>query len=460
MLPTSPISPTLHTRPHQHVTDNLNLHTNKPTKQTEIPTLKPNDSENLDPQKDTVPYFSKWSRQQVLRAMANGDVYSLYIQNLSHRWSPMELYRIMSKHREVVDVYILRKKASNGRRFGFVRFRSNCDLNRLLSDINRVQVEDGMVSANIVKERGSNLSFRQTHPVVQQAPKGERRTFAEVVRGETGVEVRDPNRLDEVQLAWKRHDRQDVTVSLLGGICGVVQIALETLNRTRLDVARVQILTTIRGFLNRDVTGIIGGITYPMFVVEDGDSDESPVTQTGREEISEAREIVSDSQAINIDPLSIAEILQPRSRGGEGKMEEARIEDVNAGDGGILASQADSTGDLLVDGGAIVGESNLAVKAARVILRKKYKRLTKTGDIVSADSSTNEDIRRVNTRLSQQVHTSPKMVSFSEEEARETVKVGDELGWVVSGSAEEVMNMGKELVEQEAVEWSASRVNV
>ncbi|KAJ4822528.1 hypothetical protein Tsubulata_029557 [Turnera subulata] len=179
------MSPTLPTPPHRLLTDNLSLRTNKPTKQTDNPTQKTNDSESTDPQRDTVPYFSKWSRQQVLRAMANDEVYNLYVQNLSHQWSPMELYCIMSKHGEVVDVYIPKKTASNGRRFGFVRFRSNCDLQRLLDDVNMLQVEDGTVTANIAKERGLNPNIRQRHPVVQQALRGEWRPFVEVLRGKT-----------------------------------------------------------------------------------------------------------------------------------------------------------------------------------------------------------------------------------------------------------------------------------
>ncbi|KAJ4848461.1 hypothetical protein Tsubulata_038083 [Turnera subulata] len=393
------MSPTLPTPPHRLLTDNLSLRTNKPTKQTDNPTQKTNDSESTDPQRDTVPYFSKWSRQQVLRAMANGEVYNLYVQNLSHQWSPMELYCIMSKHGEVVDVYIPRKTASNGQRFGFVRFRSNCDLQRLLADVNKVQVEDGTVTANIAKERGLNPNIRGVLLSTWSAK------FFALAR------------------------------NLMGR---VIQIAPETLNRTRLDAARVQILTEHGGFLNKEMSAMICGITYPMLMVEDlgvgvqgtsdggseqegrtgedgdfdADSDEPPTSPTVMEEISGTRAIDSDSQAINTNPFGIIEILQPKSRTGETNIEEARIEGVNDGDGGVTASQTDSTSANLGDGVAIIRETDL------VELR--------------ANSSTNDDIRRVNARLSQQVLTSTEQVSFSEVKARETVRVGDALGWEVS----------------------------
>ncbi|KAJ4848849.1 hypothetical protein Tsubulata_013648 [Turnera subulata] len=101
------------------------------------------------------------SVRQVIRAMANGQVFSLYVQNIPNQWAPSEVYRIMSKYGEVVDVYIPRKVARNGQGFGFVRFRSNCDLQRLLSDVNRIQS-------------------------VQREKTGVRRPYAEAVKGDNG----------------------------------------------------------------------------------------------------------------------------------------------------------------------------------------------------------------------------------------------------------------------------------
>ncbi|KAJ4842300.1 hypothetical protein Tsubulata_011275 [Turnera subulata] len=59
----------------------------------------------------------------------------------------------MSKYGEVVDVYIPHKQNRSGMRFGFVRFRGIRDIQRLLSDVNRVQVEKGTVKANTARQR-------------------------------------------------------------------------------------------------------------------------------------------------------------------------------------------------------------------------------------------------------------------------------------------------------------------
>ncbi|KAJ4832279.1 hypothetical protein Tsubulata_012226 [Turnera subulata] len=216
--------------------------TNNPT--------QPNIPDTTDPKKPSVPYFSKWSRQQVLKAMANGQVHSLYVQNMSPSWSPTDVYRIMSKYGEVVDVYIPRKAAESGQRFGFVRFKSNCDLQRLLSDVNRVQTENGVVQANIARDRTYSSPHHRT--VTQRIGIQEKpvitRPFADVLRGDgemdgatrTGISfiptsdtsewlsrcavgvVKDTCKLDMVHLMWKLHDMPDVTVSELGGDAALV----------------------------------------------------------------------------------------------------------------------------------------------------------------------------------------------------------------------------------------------
>ncbi|KAJ4845338.1 hypothetical protein Tsubulata_045400 [Turnera subulata] len=207
----------------------------------------------------TLPYFSKWSRRQVQGAMDNGLLHSLYVKNLSETWKPTDIYRIMSKYREAVDVYVPNKRTRSGKRFGFVRFRGILDLQRLLSDVNRVHVEEGVVRASVARLRNRGPSpvamkeQQQAHRVIGAStkvlPGG---TYANVVLGRgddrksgshlresqkraegksfipstdvncwlarcaVGI-VRDPLKMESVYLLWKLHDMTDVVVEDMGG---------------------------------------------------------------------------------------------------------------------------------------------------------------------------------------------------------------------------------------------------
>ncbi|KAJ4842258.1 hypothetical protein Tsubulata_025308 [Turnera subulata] len=212
------MSPTLPAPPHPS-----NLAQTNPSSDTQPQPTRPN---------QPLPYFSKWSRQQVQKAIANGQVYNIYVQNLSNHWSPTEVYRIMSRYGEVVDVYIPRKVAKNGQRFGFVHFKSNCDLQRLLLDVNKVQVEERSIQANIAREH-------------------------------TGV-ARDPRKVGSILLLWKLHGLPDVEVSDLG----------KTENRKSLGGARVEVLTEQGGMLNKALSISMGGQLHSVDVVEELGSHE------------------------------------------------------------------------------------------------------------------------------------------------------------------------------------------
>ncbi|KAJ4841199.1 hypothetical protein Tsubulata_027269 [Turnera subulata] len=196
------------------------------------------------------PYFSKWSRHQVQRAMENGQVQSLYVENLSLRWTPTDIYRIMSRHGDVVDVYIPNKQSRSGLRFGFVRFQGVRDLQGLLAAVNRVQVENGSVKANIARRRSLGLAAGQ-RSVPQQHPRSNKRdgrTYATVIRGNRGIPemredqgqgqgfsfipstdinlwlsrcavgiAKDPMKMESIGLLWKLHGITDVEVVDMGG---------------------------------------------------------------------------------------------------------------------------------------------------------------------------------------------------------------------------------------------------
>ncbi|KAJ4825577.1 hypothetical protein Tsubulata_006514 [Turnera subulata] len=104
-----------------------------------------------------------------------------------------------------------------------------------------------------------------------------------------------------------------------------------------------------------------------------------------------------------------------------------------------------------------------AIQSGRVSRGRKFKKIKKTGSLTSSNSSTNEEIRRVNIRLSQvttPVDVDENAAFFVEQEARETLNVGDALGWEASGSPQELVSMAQGLVEKEVSEWGRSREHI
>ncbi|KAJ4827490.1 hypothetical protein Tsubulata_006837 [Turnera subulata] len=151
------------------------------------------------------PYFSKWSRTQFQNAMANGQVISIYVEKISVSWSPLDLYRIMSKYGEVMDVYIPRKMNRQGKKFCFVRFRVVADAQRLLSNIQRMHVEKDTVKVQANNEMAKGVTFIPTSDTM--------RWLSCCLIGT----LKDPNKMISAPYVWKLHGFDDVKVSILGG---------------------------------------------------------------------------------------------------------------------------------------------------------------------------------------------------------------------------------------------------
>ncbi|KAJ4840526.1 hypothetical protein Tsubulata_027338 [Turnera subulata] len=124
--------------------------------------------------------------------MDNSQVVSLYVENLPSLWTPANIHRVLSKYGEVVDVFVPVKSTRSGKRFGFVRYQKAGDLQRLLTAVNNVQVENGTLQANIAKERhqpksvvgppqGLRAERQQTHPLRFH------KSFAAVTSGDQGA---------------------------------------------------------------------------------------------------------------------------------------------------------------------------------------------------------------------------------------------------------------------------------
>ncbi|KAJ4843909.1 hypothetical protein Tsubulata_034434 [Turnera subulata] len=196
----------------------------------------------------TTPYFSRWSRDKVHHAIANGEAVSLYVENLPTDWKPMDIHCVLSKYGEVIDVYVPGKRNIARKRFGFVRFRGIRDTQRLLADVNRVQGDDWVLRANIARERkvarprphllsrhppratqeprvGSGKSYAT---VTKQAPvaavkQGSEATFVPTTetlswlsRSAVGI-LKNPASMDSVSLLWVLHGMREVKVADMGG---------------------------------------------------------------------------------------------------------------------------------------------------------------------------------------------------------------------------------------------------
>ncbi|KAJ4828126.1 hypothetical protein Tsubulata_050450 [Turnera subulata] len=103
-----------------------------------------------------------------------------------------------------------------------------------------------------------------------------------------------------------------------------------------------------------------------------------------------------------------------------------------------------------------------AVRDERVAPRKKFKKVTDKGSLVTLESSTSSDIRRVNERLSEthEPVSSPVVENAQEastNEALATVQVGNHLWWDISEVEQHTMSLAKKLVEKKIYEWCLSR---
>ncbi|KAJ4836543.1 hypothetical protein Tsubulata_013591 [Turnera subulata] len=190
-----------------------------------------------------LPYFSKWTRERVKQAIDSGEAVSLYVENISSEWEPMDVFRIMSKYGEVMDVYVPGKKTRQGCRFCFVRFWGINDIRRLIQDVQRVSVEEGNIRANLARQRQYRRPIPSTWPL-NRTVSGHRigKTNASTVQEQQSdhvhqglsffptsdalawisrcaiATVRNPAEMGAAMYVWSLHGLVDVTVFEFGGI--------------------------------------------------------------------------------------------------------------------------------------------------------------------------------------------------------------------------------------------------
>ncbi|KAJ4827869.1 hypothetical protein Tsubulata_020361 [Turnera subulata] len=180
--------------------------------------------------------------------MDNGQEINLYVENLPSSWESTNIYRIMSKYGEVIDVYVPVKKIRQGKRFCFVRFRGIGDMQCLLDDANRIHVEKCLIRANMARQRMQNWQEQrntrtwmppqrmsritngkyfidavkgsqttgQSNPQLKTKSITTSKTLTWLSRCVVGI-LRNPTDIESVQYVWATHGYADVRVSRLGG---------------------------------------------------------------------------------------------------------------------------------------------------------------------------------------------------------------------------------------------------
>ncbi|KAJ4835032.1 hypothetical protein Tsubulata_026439 [Turnera subulata] len=282
----------------------------------------------------------------------------------------MDVHRILSKYGEVIDVYVPRKRNREGRRFGFVRFRGVGDINRLLYDVNKIHIEDGVIRANIAKDRSQQRDKKllpTRAPNTHRLETGMNRSYATAARG-TSIRGTALSQFLQQHHDWIQLWFVSLTPWQTGNRARNRRYWIEaTEQRKHLGAAMLEILTTQGGFINKELQVSVMGASCKVDVQEVG---------------GERRE-----KAMGVSPST------------------------------NLSFEMVNSGDTPVEG-ATEYEQRLAraISSARVITRRKYKKLNTKGSFTSSDSLVDENIRQVNKRLSQ---TRPSSSETSESREQE-----------------------------------------
>ncbi|KAJ4833019.1 hypothetical protein Tsubulata_010641 [Turnera subulata] len=102
-------------------------------------------------------FFSRWTRDQVQRALECSKAVSVFLANIPTGWLASDVYKEMAKIGVVIDVFIPGKLTWEGIRYCFVRFEYSGVVNDLLTKINSSKSINGMLKANMARSRRGNM---------------------------------------------------------------------------------------------------------------------------------------------------------------------------------------------------------------------------------------------------------------------------------------------------------------
>ncbi|KAJ4823613.1 hypothetical protein Tsubulata_028239 [Turnera subulata] len=155
-------------------------------------------------------------KEWVQQAINNGEVVSLYVENLPDTWNPIEIHRILSKYGEVVDVYVPQKRnkeRKSERGEGRVETRAirHPPLPKWGGRGDRLPSKRSYT--DMVKQEGTVMA-RAKESEASFIPKNE--TTGWLSRSAVVV-LRNPARMESVHVLWILHEMREVEVTALGG---------------------------------------------------------------------------------------------------------------------------------------------------------------------------------------------------------------------------------------------------
>ncbi|GLU22241.1 hypothetical protein SLE2022_383310 [Rubroshorea leprosula] len=113
-----------------------------------------------------------------------------FFTNFPEEWSYAEMWMTFCKFGRVLDIYSPNRRSKKGQRFGFVRFLDVKNIKELERSLDQIWVGKFKLWVNIPRFRNDEQNREEEHRKIQRAePKIQKRTYAEVVKGQYGKEV-------------------------------------------------------------------------------------------------------------------------------------------------------------------------------------------------------------------------------------------------------------------------------
>ncbi|GKV46811.1 hypothetical protein SLEP1_g53774 [Rubroshorea leprosula] len=113
-----------------------------------------------------------------------------FFTNFPEEWSYVEMWMTFRKFGRVLDIYSPSRRSKKGHRFGFVRFLDVKNIKELERRLDQIWVGNFKLWVNIPQFRNKEPNREEEHRKILRAePKIQNKTYAEVVKGQYGIDV-------------------------------------------------------------------------------------------------------------------------------------------------------------------------------------------------------------------------------------------------------------------------------
>ncbi|KAL4568967.1 hypothetical protein LXL04_024591 [Taraxacum kok-saghyz] len=166
-----------------------------------------------------------------------GTATSFFFTNFPEHWSVARLGEAFSKLGRVADVFVAKKRSSQGRKFGFVRFFKVTCMEKMIDELNKLWLDKFRIRANVAKYRrketkptsvvtkgrlksiivkdkntGSSSSESPMVPQLKENPSCEqRRSYVEAVKGISTSNQEGNSRMEKVKREMEENVIQVIT---------------------------------------------------------------------------------------------------------------------------------------------------------------------------------------------------------------------------------------------------------